>query len=125
MKLTFRLIEEKADKSGLCPVFIDFTYSGKRLRAYTGEKCKPSEWEPKKMRFRRSFDGYLSANDYLENLSVKLHSAYRSFVSSGIVPTPGELRELIKPRESIKEKTLIQEFESFVSEKKRRFGKTR
>lgn len=119
MNLTFRLIEEKADKSGLCPVFVDFTYSGKRLRYFTGEKCKPSDWDSKKMKFKRSFDGYLSANDFLENLSAKLHSAYRSFISNGVVPLPSQLRETLKPREVVKVKTLVQDFEAFISEKRK------
>jgi integrase/recombinase XerD len=85
MKIMFRALENKIDKSGLCPVFLDCSYSGKRLRYFTGEKCEVKDWDSKKMRFRRSFDGWLSANDLLDSLESRLLSSFRLFRAKNYV----------------------------------------
>lgn len=119
MKVLFRLVVSKSDKLGFCPVFIDFHFSGKRLRYFTGEKCSVKDWDIKKMRFRRSFEGHLSANEYLESLETRLRIEYRNLMTKGVEPTKDLLRVALKPKSELKaEKSFSQLFADFIEEKK-------
>lgn len=121
MKVAFRLVESKADKSGLCPVFVDFSYSGKRLRYFTGERCAVKDWDVKKMRFRRSFDGWMSANDLLDSLEARLLSSFRNFRANGVIPSVDALRDSLRPKKAIEETTtFVQDFERWIVEKRKR-----
>ncbi|WP_428664404.1 Arm DNA-binding domain-containing protein [Runella sp.] len=83
MKLNFRLDSYYADKSGECPVFIDCTYDGQRLKMSAGLKCLPKDWDAKKMRLRRSAPEFLSGNNLLDSLESRIRAVYRESLANG------------------------------------------
>ncbi len=102
MKIKFQLIESKQDSNGLCPDFLRYFYSGSDLRHFTGEKCKPSEWDIDKMKFKRSHEGWQNANERLSKLRSDLESATHNFKLQRIIPAPQQLKESIAPKSSDK-----------------------
>ena len=102
MKIKFQLIESKQDANGLCPVFLRYFYSGSDLRYFTGEKCKSSDWDIDKMKFKRSHEGWQNANERLSKLRSDLESATHDFKLQRIIPTPQQLKESIAPKSSDK-----------------------
>lgn len=82
----------KIDKSGRVPVYLIFQHSGTQFEYYTKEKCKPSDWDIDKMKFRRSMLGYQEANEQLELLTDKLRKAYRDARNADTLITNESLR---------------------------------
>ena len=58
-------------------MYLIFQHSGTQFDYYTKEKCKPTDWDADKMKFRRSMPGFQEANEHLELLIDKLRKAYR------------------------------------------------
>jgi len=107
MNIKFQLIESKQDANGLCPVFLRYFYSGSDLRYFTGEKCKPTDWDIDKMKFRRSHEGWQNANERISKLRSDLESAAHNFKLQRIIPTPQQLKECIIPKSVKKEIVII------------------
>lgn len=91
-KVTFTLTTSRPSKSSKFPVYLRFYYANTEFVFPTGEKCLLSEWDTDKQKFRRSMPGYQQANEYLEGLSIKLRTAYRSARSSDSLITNDYLR---------------------------------
>jgi hypothetical protein len=106
MNIKFQLIEYKQDSNGLCPVFLRYFYSGSDLRYFTGEKCKLTDWDSDKMKFKRSHDGWQHANERLSKLRSDLESAAHNFKLQRIIPTPQQLKDCIAPQ-SVKKEIVI------------------
>ena len=102
MKIKFQLIESKQDANGLCPVFLRYFYSGSDLRYFTGEKCRSSDWDIDKMKFKRSHEGWQNASERLSKPRSDLESATHDFKLQRIIPTPQQLKESIAPKSSDK-----------------------
>ncbi len=45
MKVNYKLLNEKTDDNGFCPTFIRSSLNGFPLKYFTGEKCKPPDWD--------------------------------------------------------------------------------
>ena len=59
MTTQFVLRTDKRDSSGRCPIHLIAYFDGLRLKCATGEKCKPSEWNEGRQKFRSCFYGGL------------------------------------------------------------------
>lgn len=94
-EIRFRLQNSKVDKSGRVPVYLIFQYSSTQFEYYTKEKCKPTDWDIEKMKFRRSMPGYQEANEQLELLTDKLRKAYRDAKNADLAVTNDLLRTAI------------------------------
>lgn len=92
------MIESKQDANGFCPVFLCYFYSGSDLRYFTGEKCKHSDWDIDKMKFKRSHEGWQNANERLSKLRSDLESVVHNFKLQRIIPTPQQLKDFISPQ---------------------------
>ena len=118
LNVKFKLLAEKVDAEGKCPIFLFTYYNGYQLKFSTKEKTEPKHWDNDKMRFRRSFGGYQEANEYLDSLVERIWAAYREYMSKGIIPTPSMLKnELIPSSESntqVKRIELLEMFEKFI-----------
>jgi integrase/recombinase XerD len=97
-EIRFRLQSSKTDKSGRVPVYLIFQHSSTQFDYYTKEKCKPTEWDADKMRFRRSMPGYQEANEHLELLIDKLRKAYRDARNADTEITNDLLRSAVSGR---------------------------
>lgn len=65
MKVNYKLLIDKMDENGFCPIFVRSSISGQPLKYFTGEKCKPADWDIDKMKFKRSHNGWQDGNDLL------------------------------------------------------------
>ncbi|SHL94519.1 Arm DNA-binding domain-containing protein [Hymenobacter psychrotolerans] len=92
MTVKFVLREDKTDKNGLVPVFIDAIFEGLRLRCFTREKCLPKEWNADKQRFRKGKTGAEEANNVLEAMAERVQKRYRDLRTAGTPPTLALLR---------------------------------
>ena len=97
MTVQFERRTDRPDAEGRCTIHLRAYFEGKRLRLVTREKCLASEWQTDKQRFRRSKHGYQDANDYLESLAARVQAAYRQLRTSGIEPTPEDLKAALAP----------------------------
>ena len=124
--IRFKLLTEKTDSEGKAPVFLFFNYNSRQFRYFTKEKCEPKHWDSDKMRFRKSMAGYQEANEFLQILEERLRKAYRDYMNKGLIPSPIMLRDELTPESvvSIKEEKqeygLIEFFEKFIGDQKRR-----
>ncbi len=92
-------INEKApDKKGACKLMLFFSYKGKRLMLYTGERCLPEHFDKGKMRVNRKHPFQIETNSILNNLCESTESHYKQFISKGKIPSVQELKEAIKPK---------------------------
>jgi hypothetical protein len=62
-EIKFKLVTEKKDQEGRCPIYLFFNYQSYQFRYFTKEKVKPKDWDAAKMRFKRSYPGFQQAND--------------------------------------------------------------
>ena len=97
MTVQFERRTDRPDAEGRCTIHLRAYFEGQRLRLVTREKCLASEWQTDKQRFRRSKRGYQEANDYLDSLAARVQAAYRQLRTSGVEPTPEELKALLAP----------------------------
>ncbi len=117
MKVQFKQLIEKTDRSGKAPVFLYFYYKNYQFKYFTGEKCEPRHWDADKGKFRRSLPGYQDAQTFLETLAEKTVKAYRDYMQKGIVPTPAMLKsELLpeSPQTTAPKKNFLELLEEFV-----------
>jgi integrase/recombinase XerD len=91
----------KLDKSGRAPIFLEFNHDAQTLVYATGEKCKLSEWDADKQKFRRSMAGYQQANEGLSVLADRLRLAYRQLVNAGEPVTNDILRAAISRKQPV------------------------
>ena len=70
MHTHFLLREDKKDSAGRCPVHFIAYFNSLRLKYATGEKCKPTEWNADKQKFRSAYPLAEEANLYLARLTT-------------------------------------------------------
>lgn len=98
MNVQFKILTEKKNReTGTAPVALIFYYDGKRFLFYTQERCLEKDWDAKKQRFRKSFNGSTEANNYLESLAEKTRAAYRDSIAKGVIPSPTALKNALLP----------------------------
>lgn len=104
-------------------IFLNFSFNGKRLRYYTGERINPKFWNKDEQRARKSrqFPEYPDLNAKLDKLASETKTIYRRFQNEGKVPSIAQLKsELdlfvhrgIKPGET----SLFGFIEQFINER--------
>ncbi|AII50806.1 site-specific integrase [Hymenobacter sp. APR13] len=114
MTVKFVLREDKTDKNGLVPVFIDAIFEGLRLRCFTREKCQPKEWNADKQRFRKGKAGAEEANNVLEAMAERVQKRYRDLRTAGTPPTLALLREVINPAAVKPELSMAEAMTAFI-----------
>lgn len=100
-EIKFKLVTEKKDQEGRCPIYLFFNYQSYQFRYFTKEKVKAKDWDAAKMRFKRSYPGFQQANEYLDILEEKLRKAYRDYMNQGIIPTPSLLKSELLPEPTV------------------------
>ena len=83
MTVKFVLREDKTDKNGLVPVFLNANFEGLRLQCFTRGKCLPKEWNPDRQRFRKGKTGCDEANNVLEAIAERVQKRYRDLRTAG------------------------------------------
>ncbi|SFQ48439.1 site-specific integrase [Hymenobacter arizonensis] len=97
MTITFERRTDRPDAAGRCAIHLRAYFEGQRLRFGTKEHCLASEWDVERAQFRRTFPGFLEANDYLQSLRDRLHAHYRQLRASGALITPEGLKAVLRP----------------------------
>ncbi|HEX8425128.1 site-specific integrase [Hymenobacter sp.] len=97
MTVQFERRTDRPDAAGRCTIHLRAYFDGQRLRLVTREKCLASEWQTDKQKFRRSKPGFQEANEYLDSLAARVQAAYRQLRTSGIEPTPEDLKAALAP----------------------------
>ncbi len=94
------MLTDKRDDNGFCPIFIRSSINSQPFKYFTGEKCKPADWDIDRMKFKRSHEGWQHANERLSKLRSDLESAEHNFKLQRIIPTPQQLKDCIAPQSS-------------------------
>jgi integrase/recombinase XerD len=114
MTVKFILREDKIDKEGLAPVFVNANFEGLRLQCFTREKCRPKDWNTAKQEFRRSLPGAEEANNVLKAVTERLQKRYRDLRTAGISPTVALLRDAVNPAAAKPELGLVEAMTEFI-----------
>ena len=115
MKINFKLFTAKIDQGGLCPIFIRSKLNGRGFVYYTGEKCKPEDWEDE--RVRRTDKNYKNINECLDKVSRDIETFIHDCKLRGVIPTVENIKIAICPvKESsvIKEKGVVDLYDEFL-----------
>ncbi|WP_310398116.1 site-specific integrase [Hymenobacter sp.] len=97
MTTQFILRTDLMNKAGRCPVQLVAYFDGLRLKCATGEKCKPSEWNANRQRFRGTFTGAEEANDFLELRAKQVSEWWRKERAADRTPTIAGLKAALRP----------------------------
>lgn len=93
----FRLKPE--DSTGLCMIYLQFIYQGRRLFYSFGQSIKPADWNEKKQRVKNkqttTADGKFALNDLLDNLEKICLRTYSESLNDGI-PEPHVLKDAMQ-----------------------------
>ena len=79
MKVNYKLIIDKMDGNGFCSIFIRSSINDQPFKYFTGEKCKPTDWDIDKMKFKHSHNGWQNGKNILYKLHSDLQSAAHNF----------------------------------------------
>ena len=112
MKINLKLLTDKKDLHGLCPIFIRSKLGGKEFKYFTGEKCKPEDWDNGKV--RRSDKNYKRINECLDKVSRDIETFIHDCKLRSIVPTVEKIKTAISNKEEVKEKDIIDLFDNFL-----------
>lgn len=74
------------------PIYLYFSYNGKRFQYYTGERIDSKFWDQKKCRVKSSYPGSFELNALLDQLSEKAYRFYRERRIAGSIPGLEEFR---------------------------------
>lgn len=90
-------IEKRRNASGeirteKVPIYLFFSFNGKRFQYYTGERIDTRYWDDKKHRVKSGFPGAMEINSILEHLSEKAYRFYRNKRLSGVIPSIEEFK---------------------------------
>jgi integrase/recombinase XerD len=99
MVTQFVLRTDKKDSTGRCPVHLVVYFDGARLKCATGEKCKLTDWNADRQKFRASYPLAEEANILLGRLAADVLVWWRTVRATGEVPTLAGLREALRPVE--------------------------
>lgn len=96
----FRLkIKGKEEKDTLYPIYMQFIYSGRRLKFSFGQMIKPSDWNKSKQRVKKkdatTLDGKFALNDLLDSLENICTKTYNESLKNGI-PAPEVLKDAME-----------------------------
>lgn len=118
-RVKFYLKDKNAKEETLINLF--FSYSGNRLKWFTGQSIHPKKWSLADKRPKRLPE--LEA--LLDEQSKQVKEIHAEFLKNGIVPTPGQLRDKLNAiyrNVPVEEKSLLSYLESFVEENPKNFA---
>ena len=90
-KVNFYL--DKTNTDSKRPVFLYFSFNGKRIKLFTNESVSEKDWNPETMRVRKSFDGSVEMNLILDKMQADVERIYREMVLEGAVTTAQKFKE--------------------------------
>ena len=125
MTTKFVLRVQKMDAAGRCPVYLMAYFDGLRLVHSTGEKCKPSDWNADRQKFRASYPLAEEANILLTRLTAEALAWWRKLRAAGEAPTLSGLREVLRPATAPEAAAIEQESVTVWYDKYRRSMKAR
>ncbi len=87
-------------------IYLFFSYSGKRLRIYTGQKVKPKNWDKRKQRAKGIGNVFhVELNLLLDDLENTIKASYVKFIRAGDEITKNnllkELREILDKEKDV------------------------
>ncbi len=100
------------------PIYLYFSYEGRRFQYYTGERISLTNWDEKRQRAKPSYPGSLELNQYLELISEKAHKIYRESRLQGFIPTVEFFKDSFKKKEAQRSKNFYDHFQAFLESKK-------
>jgi integrase len=115
MRARFYLIKKLVDSEGAAPIYISIHHRSHRIRFYTGERIKPSDWNGDKQRAKSSYIGHLSLNDLLDALAEEPRTIERNARIAGIDCTVEYLKEQLSYNKS-KPKDFLGVVDDFIKE---------
>jgi len=91
---------------GRCKLMLVFSYKGNRLRMDTGERCLPDHFDKSRQLTTRAHPFQHETNAILAKLANDVVSEYKKNIAKGKIPTPTELKDAVKPKNTIDIKNL-------------------
>lgn len=91
---------KKAEKSGLSLIYLQLTYSKRKMKFTFDQVIDPRLWDKKKQRVKQNTqtikDGLHGVNALLDDLEEKAVSIYREVVKTNPIPDPIALRQQLR-----------------------------
>ncbi len=100
--------------TGMRPVMLYFSFQGKRLQVYTGEKVEMDSWDGDNCRMERAVPGSERLNAYLDSLEQEVLRLYDQAMAMGIPMSPRWFRERLKIRHANKRVQFFDVFLEFI-----------
>jgi integrase len=72
---------------------------GKKIKIPSGQSVHPKHWDQKEQKVKRSLSGFADINAFLKHFVLKVESEYLKFLSSGVIPTPDQIRGTVVIKE--------------------------
>lgn len=108
-KVNFYLDKTHTDNKN--PIFLYFSFNGKRVKLFTNETVIEKDWNPETMRVRKSFDGSVEMNLLLDKMQADVERIYREMILEGAVTTAQKFKERLFIE--VKQKSSIDFWPSF------------
>ncbi len=101
------------------PIYLFFSFNGKRFQYYTGERIDAKYWDERKHRVKPGFPGAMEINGLLEQMSEQAYRFYRNKRLQGSIPTIEEFKaEFSGHSIQTPAKTLFNYYEEYIESKK-------
>lgn len=101
------------------PIYLFFSFNGKRFQFYTGERIDSKYWDDKKQRIKPNYPGAFEINAILEHLSEKAYRFYRERRLAGVVPTVEDFKtEFAGTPSQSNPKSLFDFYQEYIESKK-------
>ncbi|SFP92198.1 site-specific integrase [Parafilimonas terrae] len=90
---------DSVDNEGKSLIFLQYVYSGQKLKLFFGQRVKPGNWNKAKQRVKNNkettADGKFALNNLLDSLAKECERAYNVEMKSGI-PAPATLKQYLQ-----------------------------
>lgn len=110
MKIHFKLLIDKIDKEGQCPIFIRSKLNGKEFKYFTGEKCNSKDWDTEKSRIKRSDKNYKKNNECLDKIERDIENYLHLCKISNITPSVESIKDELTVKPILEKKTESEHF---------------
>jgi site-specific recombinase XerD len=101
------------------PIYLFFSFNGKRFQHYTGERIDAKYWDDKKQRVKPNYPGTFEINAILEHLSEKAYRFYRQKRLAGNIPTVEDFKnEFSGAAPQIQSRNIFSFYQEYIDSKK-------
>jgi len=115
----FTLKEPNGKDSTL--IYLTYYFDGKRFKYSTGQKIKPSDWNPEKQQPRRDYDGQKELSFMLKRMGTAVEDIHRRILNNGEIPSVGILkREMDLFTQKISRESFVQFIDRYILECKKK-----